>query len=127
VDPGDRPNILVVLSDEHTAAAAGYAGHPHIQTPHLDQLAAQSVSFDRAYTNSPMCVPSRLSLMAGQYVHQIGAWDSGVIPSPSFRTWGHHLREAGYPSVIAGRTHPPYAFRSLCATRRFSADGAAIT
>jgi arylsulfatase A-like enzyme len=59
-----RPNILVVLSDEHTASAAGWAG---------------------------------------QYVHQIGAWDNGVIPGPSFRTWG--LREAGYTSVIAGRTH----------------------
>ncbi|MEU4287786.1 sulfatase-like hydrolase/transferase [Kribbella sp. NPDC026596] len=100
-----RPNILVVLSDEHTASATGWAGHQHVRTPHLDQLAAEGVSFDRAYTNSPMCVPSRLSLMAGQYVHQIGAWDNGVIPGPSFRTWGHHLREAGYTSVIAGRTH----------------------
>ena len=99
------PNVLVVLSDEHTAAVAEWAGHPHVRTPHLDQLAAQGVSFDRAYTNSPMCVPSRLSLMAGQYVHQIGAWDNGVIPRPSFRTWDHHLREAGYTSVIAGRTH----------------------
>ena len=102
----DRPpNILVVLSDEHTAAAAGWAGHPHVRTPHLDRLAAQGVSFDRAYTNSPMCVPSRLSLMSGRYVHQIGAWDNGVIPGPTCRTWGHHLREAGYTSVIAGRTH----------------------
>lgn len=48
----DRPpNILVVLSDEHTAAA-GWAGHPHVLTPHLDRLAAQGVSFDRAYTNA---------------------------------------------------------------------------
>ena len=118
----DRPNILVVLSDEHTAAAVGYAGHPHIQTPHLDQLAAQSVAFDRAYTNCPMCVPSRLSLMAGQYVHQIGAWDNGVIPSPTFRTWGHHLREAGYTSVIAGRTHFNGPDRLLGFDRRLTDD-----
>ena len=78
----DRPpDILVALSDEHTAAAAEWAGHRHVRTPHLDRLAAQSVSFDGAYTNSPMCELSRLSLIAGQYVHQIGAWDNGVIPS----------------------------------------------
>jgi choline-sulfatase len=81
----ERPNIVVILSDEHTGSAAGWAGHPRIRTPHLDRLAAQSLSFDHAYTNSPMCVPSRLSLMAGQYVHQIGAWDNGVIPGPEFR------------------------------------------
>ena len=118
----DHPNILVVLSDEHTATAAGYAGHPHIQTPHLDRLAEQGASFDRAYTNSPMCVPSRLSLLAGQYVHQIGAWDNGVIPGPSFRTWGHHLREAGYTSVIAGRTHFNGPDRLLGFDRRLTDD-----
>jgi choline-sulfatase len=118
----DRPpNILVVLSDEHTAAG-GWAGHPHIRTPHLDRLAAQGVSFDRAYTNSPMCVPSRLSLMAGQYVHQLGAWDNGVIPGPSFRTWGHHVREAGYTSVIAGRTHFNGPDRLLGFDRRLTDD-----
>jgi arylsulfatase A-like enzyme len=85
----DRPpNILVVLSDEHTAAAGGWAGHPHIRTPHLDRLAAQGVSFDRAYTNSPMCVPSRLSLMAEQYVHQLGDI-AGLAPNAALP--GHTL------------------------------------
>jgi choline-sulfatase len=69
-----------------------------------------------------MCVPSRLSLMAGQYVHQIGAWDNGVIPRPSFRTWGHHLREAGYTSVIAGRTHFNGPDRLLGFDRRLTDD-----
>ena len=69
-----------------------------------------------------MCVPSRLSLMAGQYVHQIGAWDNGVIPGPSFRTWGHHLREAGYTSVIAGRTHFNGPDRLLGFDRRLTDD-----
>jgi len=69
-----------------------------------------------------MCVPSRLSLMAGQYVHQFGAWDNGVIPGPSFRTWGHHLREAGYTSVIAGRTHFNGPDRLLGFDRRLTDD-----
>ncbi|MGW1342831.1 sulfatase-like hydrolase/transferase [Kribbella sp. NPDC002412] len=116
----NRPNILVVLSDEHTASAAGWAGHPQVRTPHLDRLAAQSVSFDRAYTNSPMCVPSRLSLMTGKYVHQIGAWDNGVIPGPDFRSWGHHLRD--YQTVIAGRTHFNGPDRLLGFDRRLTDD-----
>lgn len=115
-----RPNIVVILSDEHTGSAAGWAGHPRIQTPHLDRLAAQSVAFDRAYTNSPMCVPSRLSLMTGQYVHQIGAWDNGVIPGPDFRSWGHYLRD--YQTVIAGRTHFNGPDRLLGFDRRLTDD-----
>ncbi|WP_170284548.1 sulfatase-like hydrolase/transferase [Kribbella amoyensis] len=101
----ERPNIVVVLSDEHTGSAAGWAGHPRVLTPNLDRLAGTGTAYEHAYTNSPMCVPSRLSLLTGQYVHQIGAWDNGVVPGPEFRSWGHHLREAGYRSVIAGRTH----------------------
>jgi len=115
-----RPNIVVVLSDEHTGSAAGWAGHPRVRTPNLDRLAEQGVSFDRAYTNSPMCVPSRLSLMAGQYVHQIGAWDNGVIPGPDFRSWGHHL--ADYQTVIAGRTHFNGPDRLLGFDRRLTDD-----
>jgi choline-sulfatase len=60
----ERPNVVVILSDEHTAAAAGWAGHPQVRTPNLDRLAAEGTSFDSAYTNSPMCVPLRLSLMS---------------------------------------------------------------
>jgi choline-sulfatase len=101
----ERPNIVLILSDEHTAAAAGWAGHAQVRTPNLDRLAAEGTSFDSACTNSPMCVPSLLSQMSGQYVHQIGAWDNGVVPGPELRSWGHHLREAGYQSVLAGRTH----------------------
>lgn len=118
----ERPNIVVILSDEHAASATGFAGHPQVRTPNLDQLAAQGTSFDRAYTNSPMCVPSRLSLMTGKYVHQIGAWDNGVIPGPDFRSWGHHLREAGYQSAIAGRTHFNGPDRRLGFDRRLSDD-----
>ena len=55
----DRPNILVFMSDEHTAAITGCYGNDVIRTPHLDRLAADGVTFDAAYTNSPLCVPTK--------------------------------------------------------------------
>lgn len=99
------PNVLVILSDEHAADASGFAGHPHVRTPHLDQLAETATVYGRAYCNSPMCVPSRLSLFSGRYVHEVGAWDNEVVPSPQLRTWGDHLRPAGYRSTLIGRAH----------------------
>lgn len=104
--PGHPPNIVVVLSDEHAASTAGCYGHPTVRTPNLDRLSDQGLTYDNAYCASPMCVPSRLSLLSGRYVHEIGAWDNGVIPDPAtYRTWAHHLRPAGYECVLAGRTH----------------------
>lgn len=100
-----KPNIIVVLSDEHAAAASGCYGHPTVRTPHLDRLAATGSRYQNAYCTSPMCVPSRLSLFSGKYVHQIGAWDNELVPSAEMRTWGDHLRPAGYHTVLAGRTH----------------------
>ncbi len=115
-------NIVVVLSDEHAANASGCYGNPKIRTPHLDRLAGQGVRYDTAYCASPMCVPSRLALLSGRYVHQIGAWDNGVIPGEKLRTWGHHLREAGYESVLAGRTHFNGPDRLLGFDRRLTDD-----
>lgn len=103
--PVQPPNIVVVLSDEHAPGVTGCYGHPSVRTPNLDRLAAQGALYESAYCTSPMCVPSRLSLLSGRYVHEIGAWDNGVIPDSNLPTWADHLRAAGYQSVLAGRTH----------------------
>lgn len=116
------PNIVVVLSDEHDAAAAGCYGHPVVQTPRIDRLADEGTLYENAYCTSPMCVPSRLSMLSGRQVHQIGAWDNAVIPGPDFRTWGHHLGGAGYETVLAGRTHFNGPDRLLGFDHRLSDD-----
>ncbi len=115
-------NLVVVLSDEHAAAATGYAGHPRVRTPQLDGLAGAGWRFDNAYCSNPICVPSRLSLLSGRYPHQLDAWDNGAVPGPDYRSWGHHLRDAGYRSVIAGRTHFNGPDRLLGFDRRLSDD-----
>ena len=98
-------NIVFLFSDEHAGAVMGNSGHPVVHTPHLDSLAEQSYTFDNAYCNYPICTPSRLSMLTGRYPHQIGAWDLGVIPDRRYPTWGDYLTEAGYETVLCGRTH----------------------
>ena len=70
-------NFLFILSDQHHRLVSGCYGHPLVQTPHLDALAARGTRFQNAYTNCPICVPARASLATGRYVHQIGYWDNG--------------------------------------------------
>ena len=84
---------------------SGPYGHPLVQTPNLDRLAADGVVFQNAYCNSPLCTPSRMSFMTGRYVHHIGAWDnSAPIPSDMV-TWAHRLRAIGYDVVLSGKQH----------------------
>lgn len=116
------PNILVIHSDEHSAGAMGIAGHPQVQTPHLDRLACQGVRFESAYCANPICVPSRLSMLSGKYAHQIGAWDNNVTAGRDFRSWAHHLRVAEYETILAGRTHIAGEHRMIGFERKLSDD-----
>jgi choline-sulfatase len=102
-------NLLVLMSDEHNPRALGCAGHPLVQTPQLDRLAALGTRFTSAYTTSPICVPARAGFATGKYPHQIGYWDNadpydGAVPS-----WHHVLRAHGHQVVSIGKLH----FRGL--------------
>jgi choline-sulfatase len=55
----EKPNIILLLSDEHCGYAMGHTGDPNLHTPIMDRLAAEGVSFERAYANCPICTPSR--------------------------------------------------------------------
>lgn len=98
-----RPNILVLMGDEHQARALGCAGHAVAQTPHLDRLAARGTRFTRAWTPSPICVPARAAFATGRYVHDVGAWDSAQAWSGEPQGWPYRLRDAGYDVVSFGK------------------------
>lgn len=102
---GSQPNILLIMSDEHAPQFSGLHGHPLVQTPQLDRLAASGTTFDAAYCNSPLCSPSRMSLMTGRYIHTIGAWDNSTPLPTDTVTWAHLLRAVGYDVVLAGKQH----------------------
>ena len=100
-----RPNILVIMSDEHGPMFSGTHGHPLVKTPNMDRLAEQGTTFDANYSNSPLCVPSRLSFMTGRYVSRCKGWDNATpLPSDAL-TWPYVLRSVGYDAVISGKMH----------------------
>jgi choline-sulfatase len=100
-----RPNLLVIMSDEHAPMFSGAYGHPLVQTPHMDRLAAGGVRFENAYCNTPLCVPSRMSFMTGRYIHHIETWDNASPLRSDAVTWAHLLRVAGYDVVLSGKQH----------------------
>lgn len=76
------PNIVMIISDDQAWTDYGFMGHPDIQTPHLDQLAAQSVVFRRGYVPTALCRPSLMTLVTGHYAHHHGV--TGNDPSPKY-------------------------------------------
>jgi len=104
-DTRDRPNILVIMADEHAPQFSGFGGHPIVKTPHMDRLAARGVLFQNMYCNSPLCVPSRMSFMTGRYPHHNGAYDNSTALSSDAVTWAHLLRAAGYDTALSGKQH----------------------
>ena len=100
-----RNNVIVIMSDEHDPRFMGCAGHPFIQTPHLDALAARGVRFPQAYTPSPICVPARAAFATGYRVHQTRHWDNASPYSGTPRSWGHVLQDAGIRVDSIGKLH----------------------
>lgn len=105
--PKDKPpNILLLCSDEHNHRVAGCYGNRLARTPNLDGLAARGVTFETAYTASPLCVPARLALTAGKHIHRIGAWNNSCrLPSDDYPSLPSILNTAGYESFLCGKQH----------------------
>ena len=102
----DRPNILVIMTDEHNASVTGCYGNKIVQTPNLDSLSARGVTFDACYTNSPLCVPARLSFTAGKYASRVSAWNNDcMLPGDDFPSLPHLMNAAGYESILCGKMH----------------------
>ena len=99
------PNILVLMVDELNVAATGAYGHPFVHTPNLDRLARSGVTVERAYCNSPLCVPSRAAFMTGRHPHRLGVYDLASPLSSGEPTWAHLFNAAGYETVLAGKMH----------------------
>ncbi len=101
----DKPNLLILMADQMTAGAIPAYGNSVAKTPHLDALASAGVVFESFYCNSPLCAPSRFSFLAGQLPSRIGAYDNAAEFSSQVPTFAHHLRGAGYQTILSGKMH----------------------
>lgn len=99
----DRPNIVFVCSDQHSHRYTGFSGHPYVETPNLDRIAADGVTFENAYCSSPVCTPSRASLITGVYPSDVDSFCNSTVWDGSHPTWGTRLREAGYRTWSTGK------------------------
>jgi choline-sulfatase len=109
---GQRPNILLVMTDQQSADAMScLMGKAFINTPAMDSLAASGVSFTRAYTANPLCVPARTSMFTGQPPHVTGFQtnDLTVPLDGRYRCFGTRFREAGYDTGYFGKWHLPFS------------------
>lgn len=106
-NPSSRPNVLFILSDQHNAKVLGHKDHPDVKTPCLDRLASEGVRFDNAVTQNPICTPSRVSWLSGQYCHNHGYYGlSGPNPG-GLPTLLGHFRRHGYTTSAVGKIHCP--------------------
>jgi arylsulfatase len=101
----DRPNIVVILSDQHRADVIGAAGHPVVRTPNLDRLAADGYFFENLFCQAPLCVPARASLLTERYVRDHGQFDNRFFPPTSLPTTVQSIRDAGYHTTAIGKMH----------------------
>ena len=98
-------NILFIMCDQLRWDYLSCAGHPKLHTPNIDALAAKGVRFTRAYVQSPVCGPSRMSFYTGRYVASHGATWNGVPLKVGEMTLGDYLRPLGLETVLVGKTH----------------------
>jgi choline-sulfatase len=98
-----RPNIVFVLSDQHSYRYTGFMGHPVVRTPNLDRIAQQGVVFQNTYCNSPVCSPSRAGLMTGMYPSDSNSFCNATVYDGSQPAWGKLMRDAGYHCYATGK------------------------
>ncbi len=99
------PNIVLVMADQLAPHFTGAYGHPLVKTPNLTALAERGARFDAAYCNAPLCAPSRFSLMSGQLITRIAAYDNAADFPAAIPTFAHYLRAAGYRTCLTGKMH----------------------
>ncbi|MBE7539499.1 MAG: sulfatase-like hydrolase/transferase [Opitutaceae bacterium] len=99
------PNILLLLSDQHNATMAGFAGDRVVRTRNLDALATRSVRCATTLCASPVCTPSRMSMLTGKEPHRCAAWNNHWMIFPEHATWPGHFAAHGYTTVLVGKMH----------------------
>ena len=105
-----RPNVVFILTDDQAPWALGVSGHPHADTPNLDKFFKQGMYLKKSYVVTPVCSPSRTSLMTSRYGSELGITD-WIHPRnepqlglpPKTVTWTEAMQAAGYRTGLVAR------------------------
>lgn len=105
----ERPNIIYIFTDQHTATALSCAGNSDVHTPNLDRLAASGIVFENAYCTAPLSGPSRGAMFTGHYPETVGLSvnNSPMPDSLETKTLGTLVKNAGYDCAYGGKWHLP--------------------
>ena len=110
---GTKPNLLIIVTDDHGYGDVSTYGASDVRTPHIDRLAAEGMVFTAMRANATVCSPSRAALLTGRYPDRVGV--PGVIRTEPADSWGYFdpavptladaLKRAGYHTAIVGKWH----------------------
>lgn len=103
--PTDRPNIILVYTDQQRYDTLGSSGNKLIRTPNLDRMADEGVCFSRGYVTCPICVPSRVSLWTGRYSHANLSFNNSRLLHEHETDFASLFREHGYTTALIGKNH----------------------
>jgi arylsulfatase A-like enzyme len=104
--PGLRPNILIIVSDDHAYQAIGAYGSKLAKTPHIDRIANEGALFNKAYVTNSICGPSRAVILTGKYSHKNGFKDNDhSVFDSNQQTFVKQLQQAGYQTAWIGKWH----------------------
>ena len=101
----ERPNIVIIMADDHGYGDTGYTGHPFVKTPHLDAMAESGVVFNRFYASAPVCSPTRASFMTGRHPFRTNVPNHGHYMRPEEKTIAEALKSSGYVTGHFGKWH----------------------
>ena len=101
----ERPNIILLMGDDHGWEETGYNGHAHVRTPVLDEMAATGLRLDRFYAAHPNCSPTRRSVLTGRHPIRYGTFSPNWSMRPEEITIAHLLGKAGYATAHFGKWH----------------------
>ncbi len=100
-----RPNVLLIVTDQHRPDHVGFGGNPVVQTPSLDSLAAESMRFTNAFVANPLCQPNRCSMLTMRYPSVHGTRHNGIALDWDANTFVRRLRSTGYRTGLVGKGH----------------------
>ncbi len=120
-----KPNVLLIMCDQLRADVLGCYGNPLVKTPHIDRLAEQGVCFDRAYSETPVCMPARHGLLSGLHPFQLGLVENGPLSTEITHPLPEMIRRQGYATLAIGKMHfcPPrrhYGFDRMMLSEEMS-------